>query len=179
MSQASILLVDDDRHVLESMSQWLRGKGYRVDTAAAIRPATDLVNAKKYDLVICDVRLGEDDGFELLAHCREHHPQTTVILVTGYGTVETGIDALRAGAFDLLTKPLLDQELEMSIDRALSQRQVIEENRQLKAQLDQQFSLDQVVGHDVRMQRVFDMIDSVADTKATVLISGKVAPASP
>jgi DNA-binding NtrC family response regulator len=173
MSQASILLVDDDRHVLESMSQWLRGKGYRVDTAAAIRPATDLVNTKKYDLVICDVRLGDEDGFELLAHCREHHPQTTVILVTGYGTVETGIDALRAGAFDLLTKPLLDQELEMSIDRALSQRQVIEENRQLKAQLDKQFSMDQVVGHDVRMQRVFDMIDSVADTKATVLISGE------
>jgi DNA-binding NtrC family response regulator len=96
-----------------------------------------------------------------------------VILLTGYGTVETGIEALRAGAFDLLTKPLIDEELEMAIDRALSQRRVIEENQQLKAQLDKRFGLENIVGHDSRMQRVFDVIDSIADTKATVLITGE------
>ena len=170
---ASILLIDDDRHVLDSMSQWLRTKNYRVDTARDRATAVSQIDAKKYDLVICDVRLGNDDGFDVLAHCRINHPNQTVILVTGYATVETGVDALRAGAFDLLTKPILDQELEMSIERALSQREVIQENRNLKAQLDKQFGLDNIIGHDPRMQRVFDMIDSVANTKATVLITGE------
>lgn len=170
---ASLLLVDDDRHVLDSMSQWLRGKNYRVDTARDCASAISLIDSKPYDLVLCDLRLGSDDGFDVLAHCRDKHPNLTVTLITGYGTVETGVEALRAGAFDLLTKPLLDQELEMSIDRALSQREVIKENRQLKAQLDKQFGLESIVGHDSRMQRVFDMVDSVADTKATVLITGE------
>ena len=173
MTQASLLIVDDDRQVLDSMAQWLREKGHRVDTARSCETAIQQVDSKNHDLVICDVRLGADDGFQVLAHCRSNHPDSTVILVTGYGTVETGIDALRAGAFDLLTKPLLDKELEMAIDRALSQRQVMEENRQLKAQLDHQFGLENIVGHDPGMQRVFDMIDSVADTKATVLITGE------
>ena len=147
---ASLLLVDDDRHVLDSMSQWLRGKNYRVDTARDCQSAVSQIETKPYDLVICDVRLGAEDGFEVLAHCRENNPGTTVILVTGYGTVETGVEAIRAGAFDLLTKPLLDQELEMSIDRALSQREVLKENKQLKAQLDKQFGLDNIIGHDPR-----------------------------
>lgn len=170
---ASLLLVDDDRHVVDSMSQWLRTKNYRVDTARDVSSANAQIDAKTYDLVICDIRLGDEDGFDVLAHCRTNHPNQTVILVTGYGTVETGVEALRAGAFDLLTKPILDQELEMSIERALSQREVIRENKNLKAQLDKQFGLDNIVGHDPRMQRVFEMIDSVANTKATVLITGE------
>ena len=100
-------------------------------------------------------------------------PETTVILMTGYGTVDMAVDAIRAGAFDLLTKPLIDEELEMAIERALSQREVMAENATLKAQLDLRFGMENIVGHDHRMRRVFEMIDSVADTKATVLITGE------
>jgi DNA-binding NtrC family response regulator len=96
-----------------------------------------------------------------------------VILITGYGTVDSAIEAIRAGAFDFLTKPLIDEELEMAIQRALSQRKVIEENKNLKAQLDLRFGLENIVGHDHRMLRIFDMIQSVADTKAIVLITGE------
>ncbi len=173
MKHASLLLVDDDRHVLESMAGWLRELGYHVDEAASQRAAVAAVDKKQFDLVLADIRLPDGDGFEVLAHCRQHHPATTVILLTGYGTVETGIEALRAGAFDLLTKPLIDEELEMSINRALSQRQVLEENKQLKQQLDLRFGLENVVGHDHRMLKMFDMIDSVADTRATVLVTGE------
>lgn len=173
MGAASLLLVDDDRHLLDSMSSWLRGQGYKVLTAASREAALATLAKETPDLVLADVRLQDGDGFEILAWCREHKPNLTVILLTGYGTVETGIDALRAGAFDLLTKPLIDEELEMAINRALSQRRVIEENKSLKAQLDQRFGLENIVGHDHRMQRVFDVIDSIADTKATVLITGE------
>ncbi len=173
MNQASLLLVDDDRHVLDSMSSWLRGQGYELDVATGREEAIARIEQRTYDLVLADIRLRDGDGFEILDHCCQHHPGLSVILITGYGTVETGIEALRAGAFDLLTKPLLDQELEMAIDRALSQRKVIEENQFLKAQLDTRYGLENIVGHDPRMQRIFEMIDSIADTRATVLISGE------
>jgi DNA-binding NtrC family response regulator len=172
--QASILLVDDDRHILESMSQWLGELGYSVDTAASCEEALRKVNKNQYQLGIVDVRLPDGDGFDILRHCREHAKQMTTILVTGYGSVDVGIEALREGAFDLLTKPLIDQELEMAIDRALSQRQVVEENRKLKEELDHRYGVDNVVvGSDHRMARVFEIIDSVADTRATVLITGE------
>ncbi|MGE3777052.1 MAG: sigma-54-dependent transcriptional regulator, partial [Pirellulaceae bacterium] len=135
--------------------------------------AKSQVMARDFDLVLADVQLQDGDGFELLHFCREQRPGLTVILVTGYGTIETGVEAIRAGAFDLLTKPLIDEELLMSIDRALSQRRVIEENRNLKEQLDLRFGMENIVGHDHRMLRVFDMIESVANTRATMLITGE------
>ncbi len=173
MNQAQLLLIDDDRHVLESMGSWLREIGYAVDQASNLNQAIALIDDRPYDLILADVRLGDEDGFDVLRHCHTHHPGTTVIMITGYGTVETGIEALRAGAFDLLTKPLIDEELEMAIQRALSQQKVMQENQQLKQQLDLRFGLENIIGHDHRMLRIFDMVDSVADTRATVLITGE------
>ncbi len=173
MTKGSLLLVDDDRQVLESMAGWLRDQGYQLDVAGSLAAARAALAKKPYDVVLADVRLGDGDGFELLADCRAGHPETSVILITGYGTVEMAVDAIRAGAFDLLTKPLIDEELEIAIERALAQRGVIEENKTLKAQLDMRFGMENIVGHDHRMLRVFDVVDSVADTKATVLITGE------
>ncbi len=173
MNDATLLLVDDDRHVLESMAGWLREQGYRVDAANSFRESVERLDRANYDLVIADIRLRDGDGFDILHHCSQKHPHLSVILMTGYGTVETGIEALRAGAFDLLTKPLIDQELEMAIGRALSQRKVLEENKQLKRQLDTRYGLENIVGQDHHMKRVFEMIESVADTRATVLITGE------
>jgi DNA-binding NtrC family response regulator len=173
MKPGTLLLVDDDRMLLDSMAAWLREQGYQVLAAGSREAALRELDERPVDLVLADIRLADGDGFDILAHCRQRFPQTAVVLMTGYATVETGIEALRAGAFDLLTKPLIDEELTMAIDRALSQRQVIEENKTLKAQLDLRFGLENIVGHDHRMQRVFDMVDRVADTKATVLITGE------
>ncbi|MCU0873175.1 MAG: sigma-54 dependent transcriptional regulator [Pirellulaceae bacterium] len=173
MKHGSLLLVDDDRLVLDGMSDWLRGKGFDVAEATSCREARSLIDSTPFDLVLADIRLQDGDGFDVLAHCRDRLPEATVILVTGYATAETGIEAIRAGAFDLLTKPLIDDELELAIGRALSHRRVIEENAKLKAQLDLRFGMENVVGHDHRMLKMFDMIDSVADTRATVLITGE------
>src|SRR4051794_9647446 len=173
MKQGILLLVDDDRLVLSAMATWLREQNYEVLAANSQAAALAELSQRTVDLVLADIRLADGDGFEILAHCRERYPQTTVILITGYATVETGIEALRAGAFDLITKPLIDEELSMAIDRALTQREVIAENQKLKAQLDLRFGLENIVGHDHRMQRVFDLVDRVADTKATVLITGE------
>ena len=172
-SKGSLLLVDDDRHVLQSMTDWLRDEGYEVDPVSTLGEGLATIDRKPYDVALVDVRLGEEDGTDLLRYCRENHPSLTVIMVSGYGTVESAVEAIRMGAFDFLTKPLIDEELEMTLDRALSQRQVIAENKTLKEQLDLRFGMENIVGHDHRMLRIYDMIDSVADTKATVLISGE------
>jgi len=173
MKQGSLLLVDDDSLVLDAMADWLREKGYLVAEATTRRDAIRLIDERPFDLVLADVRLQDGDGFEILKHCRDNRPDTTVILITGYATADAGVDAVRAGAFDLLTKPLIDEELELALDRALSQRKVIEENAKLKEQLDLRFGMDNIIGHDHRMLKMFDMIDSIADTKATVLITGE------
>ncbi|MFT7643734.1 MAG: DNA-binding NtrC family response regulator [Pirellulaceae bacterium] len=173
MNQGYLLLIDDDRLVLDSMATWLRQQGYAVDEATNCQEAIERIDAQNYDLVLADVRLPDGDGFGILKHCRTFSPDSIVILLTGYATIEIGVEALRAGAFDLLTKPLIDEELLMSIRRALSQREVIVENETLKAQLDQRFGMESIVGHDTRMQRVFDMVESIADTRATVLITGE------
>ncbi len=173
MKKGTLLLVDDDRQVLNSMADWLREQGYKVDVASDFASAASVIDRKPFDLLIVDIRLADRDGFELLEYSRKRNPATPVILVTGYGTVELAIDAIRAGAFDLLTKPLIDDELEVAIERALNQREVMEENKQLKAQLDLKFGLENIVGHDHRMRRIFEMIESIADTKATVLITGE------
>jgi DNA-binding NtrC family response regulator len=171
--QATLLLVDDDRHVLGSMADWLGEQGYPTDTAASLGEALAAVNRKPYDIVLADIRLGNDDGFDLLAHCRRIRPETTVIMITGYGSVESAVEAIRQGAFDFLTKPLIDEELQMAIERALHQRRVIEENKTLRAQLDLRFGMENIVGRDHRMLKIYDMIDSIADTRATVLITGE------
>jgi DNA-binding NtrC family response regulator len=171
--QGSLLLIDDDRHLLVSMATWLRERGYATDIAASFAEATAAVDRKSYDVVITDIQLGDADGFDVLARCREYHPQTAVIMISGYATVESAVEAIRHGAFDFLTKPLIDEELEIAIQRALRQRNVLEENKTLKAQLDMRFGMENIVGNDHRMSKIFDMIDSIADTKATVLITGE------
>jgi len=169
----TLLLVDDDRHLLASMADWLRDQGYAVDAVASLAEGQAAVDRKPYDLVLADIRLGAEDGFDLLAHCRKARPAMSVIMITGYGTVEAAVDAIRLGAFDFLTKPLIDEELLLAVGRALNQQKVIEENKTLKAQLDLRFGMENIIGHDRRMLKIFDMIDAVADTKATVLITGE------
>ncbi|MDA7950708.1 MAG: sigma-54 dependent transcriptional regulator [Pirellulaceae bacterium] len=173
LTKTRILLVDDDPTILESMAPWLREQGYEVEEASGVSRAIELIGLHNYDLALIDIRLADGDGFEVLRFCRENKPNTIVLLMTGYGTIETGVEAIRAGAFDLLTKPLIDQELLMSMNRALSQREVIEENKQLKAQLDIRFGMENVVGNDHQMKKVYDMVDSIADTRATVLVTGE------
>ena len=172
-NQATLLLVDDDRHVLSSMADWLREQGFQTDTATSVSEAVAAVDRRPYDLALVDIRLADADGFDVLAYCRQKHPATSVIMITGYGSVESAVEAIRQGAFDFLTKPLIDEELLMAIERALNQRRVIEENRTLKAQLDLRFGMENVIGHDHRMLKIFDMVDSVADTRATILITGE------
>lgn len=173
MSNAKLLLVDDDFQVLDSMADWLREQGFELDTARSCGEAVTACESSTYDLALVDVRLGDEDGFGFLSQAQRCWPAMQVLMMTGYGTGDMAVDAIRAGAFDFLTKPLIDEELLMALERALSQRQVISENSQLKAELDKHYGMGNIVGQDPRMMRVYEMIESVADTRATVLVTGE------
>ncbi len=173
MNKPQLLLVDDDRHVLDSMADWLRSQGYELDASAGYTHALECLRQKTFDLVLTDIRLRDGDGFDLLEQCRRNWPASQVILMTGYGSPDGAIEAIRAGAFDYITKPLIDNELLMTIERAISQRSVRQENDNLRAQLDRRYGMDNIVRRDPRMLKVFEMIGSVADTRATVLVTGE------
>ncbi|MBL4885239.1 MAG: sigma-54-dependent Fis family transcriptional regulator [Planctomycetaceae bacterium] len=169
----SLLVVDDDKFILEAMADYLRQLGYRTETATTCGEALDRMQEFPFEVVICDVNLPDQDGFHLLEWASKNQPETSVIMLTGYGTIESAVEAIRIGAFDYLTKPVIDDELNLSIQRALGQRKIVEENKHLKAQLDEKHGLGNIIGRDYKMSKMFDLIDSVADTRTTVLILGE------
>ncbi|MEZ6122914.1 MAG: sigma-54 dependent transcriptional regulator [Planctomycetaceae bacterium] len=172
-TSGSLLVVDDDRHIQNAMADYLRSLGHRTETASTCMEAIERMDEFPFEVVVCDVNLPDKDGFELLQWSREHTPETAVILLTGFGTIESAVEAIRMGAFDYLTKPVIDEELNLSIERAVSQRKLMEENRKLKAQLHERHGLSTIIGKDYKMLRMFELIESVADTRTTVLILGE------
>ncbi|QDS86971.1 Transcriptional regulatory protein ZraR [Rosistilla ulvae] len=168
-----LLLVDDDRRLAESMADWLRYQQFSVDQAHSLATGRRAIQEHSYDLLLLDLRLEDGDGFELIAETKRRQPDCAILVLTGYATPSTAIEAVKAGAFDLLTKPLVDEELSHALERALAQRNIEAENEQLRAQLDSRFGLEHILSHDYRMLKIFDVIDSVADARASVLITGE------
>lgn len=172
-SDPRILLVEDDYHLASSLAEWLRDVGFDIDVADRLEPARGHLALNQYEVVICDLRLGDEDGFDVIRHVSQHHPETAVLVMTGYATPDTAVEAVRAGAFDLLTKPVIDDELLLAIDRAINHSKIEQENESLRKQLDQRAGLENILSHDYRMMKIFDVIDSVADAKASILITGE------
>lgn len=172
-NHGSLLVVDDDKHILEAMADYLRSLGHRTETASSCKDAMERMSEFPFEVVICDVNLGDRDGFELLEWATTNCPDTSVLLITGYGTIESAVEAIRMGAFDYLTKPVIDDELNFAVQKALGQRRIVEENKSLKAQLDQKFGMGNLLGRDYKMLKMYDLIESVADTRTTVLVLGE------
>ncbi len=173
MPKGHLLVVDDDRIILSSLGEFLRLEGYEVSTASRYEEAVMALDTQNIDVLISDVSMPGADGFELLKLCKNRHPDVAVVMITGYGTIESAVDAIKLGAYDYLTKPIIDDEIKLVVERALRQQALVGENRSLRQQLNERYSLNSVVGHDYKMLRVFDLIEAVADSRATVLITGE------
>ncbi|MFH1419713.1 MAG: sigma-54 dependent transcriptional regulator [Planctomycetota bacterium] len=168
-----LLLVDDDKLILDSLSEFLQLEDYEVDGADSVDAAVTCLERHNYNVVVTDVNMPKADGFELLRILKERFPDVVAIVITGYGTIESAVEAIKMGAYDYLTKPLDDDEIRLTVQRAVQQQSLIRENRSLKQQLDMRYGLDNVVGHDYKMLKTFDLIETVADTRTTVLITGE------
>ena len=130
-TKPAILVVDDDTIILSSLSEFLRVEGYEVDTAGDTAAALQKLQRGSFHLVISDVNLPGSDGFELLRSIRQRHGEVVTILITGYGTIESAVDAIKLGAHDYLTKPIIDDEVKLTVERALQQQALLAENRLL------------------------------------------------
>ncbi|MEX2217224.1 MAG: sigma-54 dependent transcriptional regulator [Phycisphaerales bacterium] len=181
---ARVLVVDDDPIVAESLAEFIRAEGHQSATALdatealalladAERPPTGGGPARPINIVITDVSLPGTGGIELLKRTLKQHPGTVVLMLTGYGTVESAVQALRLGASDYLTKPVTETDLRLSLERALRQQTLLAENQSLKRQLDTRFGLGNIVGGDARMQKVYELIEAVAPSRTTVLMTGE------
>ena len=173
MNSHRILLVDDDLHLADALGGWLRELYHQVDIAGDLESAKAKIRQTRYDLVITDLRLGPDDGFSLIGYTKQRHSDTAVLVISGYATPSVAVDAVRAGAFDLLTKPVIDDELQLAIDRALSHSEIEKQNEELRSQLEKRSGLENILSHDYRMLKIFDVVDSIADAKASILITGE------
>ena len=174
MSKGSILLVDDDLHVLKSTAQWLQELGFVICEAATLQSARQAIEQSTFDLVISDIRLEDGDGFELLQAAQQADRSLPVILVTGYGTFESAIEAIRRGAFDFLSKPLMDDELLAAIERALTHKTIQQETSvKGKPQQQERPRSDRFVTRDPSMENILEVVDTIADTRATVLVTGE------
>jgi len=174
--RARILIADDDRFVARSLAAFLEEEGYDAETASSGSEALERLadeSRPRVDVLICDVSMPGVNGMEVLRRCVEERPDLVVVMLTAYGTIEDAVQAVRAGAADYLTKPVVDNELRIGLQRALRQRALLAENTNLRAQLDERFGLENIVGHDHRMLRIYDLIRAVAPTKSTVLMSGE------
>lgn len=174
----TILIVDDDRNTREGLERALKFR-YNVFIAPDARTALALLAENKVDVILSDVRMPGLSGIELLAEVRAKHPDTLFVLLTAYGSVETAVEAMKAGAYDFLTKPVNLDHLDILLERAIAARTLREktqelqtQNRDLRRQLDEKFGMENIIGSSAAMQPVFDTIRAAAPTNATVLVAG-------
>ncbi len=172
MNKKDILVIDDDKIIVDSLCEFLSLEGYRTDGAETVKSAMAKLGEKRYCLAITDVNLPDGDGLDLLDTIRSRYPQTVVIVITGYGTIDSAVRAIKQGAYDYLTKPIIDDELRLAVERAIQQQSLMSENERLKLQLERKYSLENVISQDYKMAKIFDLIEAVADTRATILMTG-------
>ena len=172
MAEKGILIVDDDKVIRDCLTEFLSKEGYQTSGAAGFKEASAQLEAADFALVITEINLPDGDGFQLLDIIRRIHTQTVVIVITGYGTIESAVRAIKAGAYEYLTKPINDDELRLAVERAIKQQTLISENVTLRCRLEQKYSLDSILSHDYKMVRIFDLIEAVADSKTTILMTG-------
>ena len=168
-----VLIVDDDSETLALLREIVVKEGYQVQTAEHAQAALVKLEQEKPDVVITDIHMPGMDGLTLLGEIKSRAPETLVILLTAYGSLKTTVDAIKAGAFDYLSKPFIVDEIRLVVRRAVEHKTVLSENESLKDQLRDRYRLDNIIGSSPGMVAVYKLIARVAQTDSTVLIQGE------
>ena len=172
-AQGKLLIVDDELSVRDSLGKWFREEGYEVGTAESASDALTRMAENKWDLALVDIKMRGTDGIELQRRLRELDPELIVIIMTGYASVETAVTALKNGAYDYVSKPLDPDEIAHLVKKALAHRRAEQENVRLKETVAEATRPSELVGQSPAMCKVFQAIETVAPTDASVLITGE------
>ena len=172
MRKKNILVIDDDKIILDSLCEFLSLEGFQTSGAETVKGALAKLEEENYCLVLTDVNLPDGDGLELLGIIKRNYPQTVVVVITGYGTIDSAVKAIKCGAYDYLTKPVIDDELRLTVGRAINQQSLMSENESLRFQLERKRRLENIISHNYKMAKIFDLVEAVADSKTTILMAG-------
>jgi DNA-binding NtrC family response regulator len=170
---AKVLVVDDEVNIREALTSILKGEGYEVSSAASAEEAMSVLGAEYFHVVVSDMRMGGASGLDLLAWLRTNCPETELILLTAYGSVEGAVESMKLGAYDYLCKPVDRKRLYLLIEKALEKQRLSMENRTLRKRLSVKEEFANIIGNSSRIRQIFKVITEVAPTNATVLITGE------
>ncbi len=173
MKKEKILIVEDETSLRDTLAAFLTRVGYEVATASDGSQALERLSEELPDLILTDIHMPDMDGLALLAEVKARSPETIVIMMTAFSSIDSAVEAMRRGAEDYLSKPLQLADAQMSIERALERRALRSRLTQLEIQVRERYRFDQIIGRSPAMQRVFQIIERVAPTNTTVLISGR------
>jgi nitrogen regulation protein NR(I) len=168
-----ILIIDDDDSVRDALEEYLKENDFSVTSASSGQAGLDLLKEEKFDIFLLDLVMPGMGGLEVLKQANEMNINIPAIIITAFGTVQTAVDAMKMGAFDYVTKPFVLDELLIVIDRALNVSRLQKENLQLKKQLKRKYDFEGLIGDSAQMQKVYELIEKVADTDSTIMITGK------
>jgi DNA-binding NtrC family response regulator len=170
---ARILVVDDEPMVCLSLTNWLKEENYFAASVQDGQSAVKAVGDEKWDVVLLDLKMPGMDGMEVLRHIKEIAPQTVVVMMTAYSSIASSVKAMKEGAYDYIVKPLDVQELTLMLQKIVEHQQLITENILLRKRLKERHGYENIIGRSGAMEKVFEMIRTVADTNATVLVTGE------
>jgi len=173
MKNYKILFIDDDQQILSIVDQFLSRCGFNVTTEPSGLKAIELVQENRYSVVFSDLIMPEISGMELLRQIKTVSPETDVIIVSGYGTIETAIEAMKLGSYDFLQKPINFDRFRILIDRIIEKQKLKEENQRIRTQLKERYKYDELVGMSPKMQDIYKIIDKISFGSPTVLIEGE------
>ena len=165
MPQGRILVVDDDHLMREFLDETLRRADYSVDLASTGDEALERIKSKEYDVILSDIRMPKKSGMELLKAVRENSPQSKIMLMTAYGTIENAVEAMKLGAFDYVTKPFSADDIELKMKRAVEFKKLEWENKLLRSEVTGKYRFENIIGKSPQMRKVFETVDSVADSR--------------
>ncbi len=168
-----ILVVDDDAGILSMLEDFLSMKGFSVTALDSGRAALETIERQYFDIVLADLRMPDASGMDVLIQAKKLHPDTEVIIVTGFASVESAIEALKLGGYDYLQKPVKLERLSILIDRILDKKRLASENVLLRARLKERHRYDGMVGSSVAMQEIYDVVDRISNASPTVFIQGE------
>ncbi len=173
MTSPRILVVDDEQIVCESCQRILEEDGYEVEIALTGQEAFEKMKENPFDIVITDLKMPTIDGMDVLRHFRKEYPEAIIIMITGFSTVETAVEAMKLGAFDYIPKPFTPDEVSIVVKKALEKRTLQIENVYLRQELHEKYGFQNIIGKSKKMQEIYRVITKVAPTDSTVLIYGQ------
>jgi two-component system response regulator PilR (NtrC family) len=171
--KGTVLVIDDEEVMREILESLLTQEGYRVKVASSASEGLEVAEREPVDLAIVDVMLPDQSGIDVLDELKKSDPELVVVMITAFASVETAIEAMKRGAFDYVTKPFKNDEVRVVVANGMKQRRLVDENRTLKEALHDRQRFDVLVGKSGRMQEVYSLIQQVAPSKSTILITGE------